>query len=144
MGICAVIDCGTPLLARDLCERHYHSWWNGKRRALRIDGIWAEPRSRPSPILTEQQIERFWAKVDKTGDCWVWMGYRTVDGYGRLGWGQNVYNASRVAWVLTNGPIPEGLSALHKCNNPPCVRPKHLYLGTQMENMQDRKRAGHY
>lgn len=88
---------------------------------------------------------RFWAKVVKTDGCWRWLGY-TVDRYGRIaldgGRGAPCAGAHRVSWELHNGPIPEGMCVLHRCDNPPCVNPDHLFLGTQLDNIADRVRKG--
>lgn len=89
---------------------------------------------RPNPS------QRFWAKVDRSGDCWVWTACRFVNrrgvpDYGAFQFEGRLQHAQRVAWVLTNGPIPEGLFVLHSCDNPPCVRPAHLSLGTHRKNM---------
>lgn len=86
-----------------------------------------------------RMADRFWAKVNKTATCWLWMG-NTSHGYGQF-WGHpNRRVAHRIAWELTNGPIPDGLFVLHNCpdgDNPLCVRPDHLFLGTQKDNMRD-------
>jgi hypothetical protein len=88
--------------------------------------------------------ERFWPKVRKTETCWLWLASTDKDGYGQIGSGITVRNpthtmlkAHRVSWELVNGVIPEGLSCLHKCNNPICVNPGHLYLGTHLDNTLD-------
>lgn len=88
--------------------------------------------------------ERFWAKVrrDPTG-CWEWTGYRHYRwGYGHIAVNRKVQNAHRVAWELTEGEIPAGLLVLHRCDNPPCCRPAHLFLGTHDDNMKDMARKG--
>ena len=87
--------------------------------------------------------EKFWSRVDKTGDCWNWTGPKVGrTNYGKLSWHGKDYRAHRLAWELTNGPIPEGLCVLHKCDNPSCVRPDHLWLGTFDDNNKDMARKG--
>ncbi len=93
--------------------------------------------------------ERFWTKVDKTNEdgCWVWTGSKDRYGYGRIGMKKNGkwtgYNrATRVIWELTYGPIPNGLLLCHHCDNPPCVRIDHLYLGTKSTNARDAIASG--
>lgn len=82
--------------------------------------------------------KKFWGKVIKTNDCWEWKGFRTKRGYGvfYFNWGQCI--ASRMAFAITNGPIPKGLMVCHKCDNPPCCNPSHLFLGTHEENQKDK------
>jgi hypothetical protein len=69
--------------------------------------------------------------------CWIWRGYRNAFGYGRVWFRYRRAYPHRVAWELQHGPIPEGLSVLHRCDNPACVRPSHLRLGTQADNIRD-------
>jgi hypothetical protein len=82
-------------------------------------------------------LARFWAKVDRSGDCWEWTAGGLPEGYGRFrAFGQNVV-AHRFAWILMNGPIPDGVMVLHECDNPKCVRPAHLFLGDHVANKTD-------
>lgn len=92
--------------------------------------------------------ERFWEKVDRRSpdECWPWLGRaRTSFGYGAFAIGRDRANrAHRIAWELTNGPVPVGLSALHRCDNPPCCNPAHLFLGTQADNIADMVAKGRH
>lgn len=89
--------------------------------------------------------DRFWLRVDKSGDCWLWLGARRASGHGvvaRGGHQGGMLGAHRVAWELTNGTVPDGLQVCHRCDNPPCVNPAHLFLGTQGDNMRDMHAKG--
>jgi hypothetical protein len=90
--------------------------------------------------------DRFWPKVAKTDKCWLWTGGHTGHGYGVIGLGtaeKGTELAHRVSWEMANGkPVPDSLEVLHSCDNPPCVRPDHLFLGTQQDNIRDRDAKG--
>ena len=92
-------------------------------------------------LIVEKQ---FWARVERQGpeDCWEWQGSRLPAGYGTFGsLGKTLY-AHRVSWELHFGAVPQGLFVCHKCDNPPCCNPVHLFLGTQGDNLQDMKQKG--
>ena len=85
----------------------------------------------------------FWRQVKKTAKCWEWTGTFHAVGYGRF-WSIKFKDqyAHRAAWFLTNGPIPRSMHVLHHCDNPRCVRPSHLFLGTQVDNNKDAAKKG--
>lgn len=97
--------------------------------------------------MHEQWAEKFWSRVDKSAGpdaCWPWTGCRQPRGYGHFypAFRVNLY-AHRVAWELANGaPVPAGMFVMHACDNPACVNPAHLSVGTQSDNMQDCARKG--
>ena len=104
-------------------------------------------------------VDRFWKKVNKEGPtpehcpelgpCWIWTAAHKNGKwkYGvitKTGKGDSLVLAHRVSWELHYGPIPEGLLALHKCDNPPCVNPSHLFLGTFFDNTNDMREKGRH
>jgi hypothetical protein len=94
--------------------------------------------ARPRIPLTD----RFWPYVQKTHDCWLWTGFTHRQGYGRIWVRTRLELTHRVAWRLTYGPIPPGMCICHHCDNPRCVRPSHLFLGPQRDNVHDMEAKG--
>jgi hypothetical protein len=86
--------------------------------------------------------ERFWSKVDKSGNCWNWTAYKNAQGYGRFMFNEKVRMAHRVAFELEHGSIPEGLEIDHMCHNESCVNPGHLRAVTPKQNNEHRRKEG--
>lgn len=92
-------------------------------------------------LSSGRSIEKFWSKVQKTDECWNWVG--SLRGrYGDFYWKGDRMAAHRFVWELSFGPIPAGLCVLHKCDNPKCVRPEHLFVGTVGDNTRDMIKKG--
>ena len=130
MKVCGYSGCTGKHVAHGYCAKHYDR--------LRRTGT-----AEPGPKAEASLAARFWRKVDKAGDCWLWTGAKMANGYGRLrigGKNSPVWNAHRVSYKINKGEIPEGMFVLHKCDNPACVRPAHLFLGDHDENMRDKAR----
>ncbi len=85
---------------------------------------------------------RFWYFVQKGEDCWSWSGTRNGGGYGLIKVCGQMVGAHRISFELANGPIPAGVWVLHRCDNPGCTNPEHLYLGDRSRNMKDARERG--
>jgi hypothetical protein len=94
------------------------------------------------PNIRIPASDRFWNNVQKTDFCWIWTGMKQKSGYGRFSYNGRKWRANRLAWIFSIGLIPDGLHVLHTCDNPACVNPNHLWLGTHQDNVDDRERKG--
>lgn len=141
MKTCLAPSCDRRLLAKGLCSGHYQQQRDGK--ALRPVG---------QGETSTETAARFWAKVNKEGSvrplagdrCWEWTAGMLPSGYGtfRLSRPRRRPYAHRFSYELHAGPIPPGMFVCHSCDNPPCVNPAHLFLGTVQDNVDDMKAKG--
>lgn len=120
----------------------------GKRRVIKRVRRTREEAEAALAELTDprqkDEVERFWSNVERGRGCWLWTGTRTARGYGRFILdGGRPYPAHRFSLEFTLGKkLPSRVYALHRCDNPPCVRPDHLWPGSQRQNMMDASRKG--
>ena len=124
--ICTVDGCGTGgYITRGWCSKHYARW----RKHGDVNTV--------KKIVNDVQA-RFWSKVNKAGNCWEWTAGTDDSGYGTFMLEGKLRRAHVVSLEMETGTSrPDGMDTCHRCDNPPCVRPSHLYFGTRQQNMDD-------
>jgi hypothetical protein len=96
-------------------------------------------------MMDDRFAERFFAKIDipdDENDCWTWLACKNALGYGNIGLSGHILLAHRASYELLVGTIPDGMCILHSCDNPSCVNPNHLRIGTRQDNMDDKVSRG--
>lgn len=113
--------------------------WHGK------DELPMLPQSTTSPTPIDLWVhQRFWSKVQRSEGCWTWLASKSRRGYGQFNYQGRSVQAHRLAYQFAVGPIPEGMQVCHHCDNPPCVNPTHLFLGTNGDNVRDCVQKGRH
>ena len=126
---CSVKECDDAYYAKGFCEKHYARVRKGQNPSRKT-------------MYEKHGLQRFWEKVDKTGDCWIWTGGNNAQGYGHWHDGTRHVGVHRYSYELTNGPIPKGFWVCHRCDNPACLKPAHLFLGKPKDNARDMVKKG--
>lgn len=109
-----------------------------RERLLRKDGVRVCAKERP----IEKSLQIILGQIQINDACWIWIGPRDRDDYGITYITGRTWRAHRFIFTLVNGQIPDGKFVLHRCDNPPCVRPDHLFLGTAKTNAKDAASKG--
>ena len=127
--MCIVDDCDGQVVARGWCRKHYQRWWQHGDTEVTLRRYFDRAMSLEDRLL----VDRI---VDEVTGCWNWGG-ATTRGYGIIDWQGFDSYVHRAAYSVWIGPIPDNMLVRHKCDNRKCINPKHLEVGTHLDNMQD-------
>lgn len=133
---CSIGGCIRPSRKRGWCETHYSRW----RKTGVVGG---DIKPAPPHGLTHYEVIVFHGCDVTPSGCWEYRGPRFAKGYAQVkAEGSNPRLGHRIVWEQFHGEIPEDLVVRHRCDNPPCINPFHLLIGTQQDNVDDRERRG--
>ena len=130
---CSVSSCDRPVYAKGLCNRH---WQRVRKTGSYLD----EDLKNDSQLSVKERLEK--NGIVKENGCIEWAKHKDVDGYGVISVGNRPQYVHRVAHEIYIGPIPPGMLVCHKCDNPSCFNPEHLFLGSSKDNLQDMVKKG--
>ena len=122
--ICKLESCEGLVVSLGYCKKHYIRHWKGTDITAKS-------------CREKTNLDRFEEKVVRTKKCWKWIGIKNFHGYGSIWNGERMALAHRLSYVLFVGEIPDGMCVLHKCDNPECTKPDHLWIGTKKDNSED-------
>lgn len=135
--MCSVPGCGRKHSVHGLCVSH----WSRVRKTGDVQADVPLRHKRPVGLSLSETFDYFMPGIPGA-DCWEWAGSRNRAGYGVVRMTDSSFPAHRVSYELFIGPIPEGWCVCHRCDNPPCCNPNHLFVGTKDDNNQDKVAKG--
>ena len=151
MKICIITGCNNKLIAKGLCSTHKKI---NKKYGTPTPTCWCGEfaqtfvgNKEASELCHEHQLlKTYWENVDVKGkdECWEWQGSKTTAGYGSIYWYGKLKYAHRLSLEFIGQVIPDRYHACHKCDNPSCVNPNHLFVGSPRDNMQDKVSKGRH
>lgn len=130
-SLCSVDGCGKPVFVKKLCKLHYGRQWRGQ--------------SLHRVLLSKPERFRRHFQQGTADECWLWQSGKDKNGYGLFTFrGDGTVRATRYMWEITHGEAPGRMQVCHRCDNPSCVNPAHLFLGTNLDNHLDMMSKGRW
>lgn len=136
-AVCSIEGCDREVNSRGWCHKHYYRWY-----------VHGDPtftcQSRKLKYKNSRDVLESGFLKREPDDCWEWLRSLSPFGYGKAWWNGKMYQAHRLSWEAYNGEIPDGLCVLHRCDNPKCINPSHLFLGSHKDNNKDMAKKGRH